>query len=465
MIARLMVPLLAVMLVASACQSTETSDGTTTTRPIGEATLPSTTTTAPDEVTVASTAEPQPITPVRVVCSTELAAFPCSALIDGSLESEWQAPNGGIGARITFSFDAQYKITEIGFLNIPGAERFLRNAKIKDVSVALDDLSQKTYIRLDDDNAFRQWFSLRSFRTAIVTVTVTSAYPGVSVGESGQPFTELALAEVIFMGTVVPYAGPPPTTSDAVEWEFTGAVIDDGQPHLCPSDVMTSLPPQCAGVPVVGLDWSEVETFETTNEVKWTNLTLTGRLSEGVFYLTRPPMPPVWRGGEQDFRTPLPCPEPDGGWRVVDEATADNESAAVAYAQTHPEFVGNWTYQLPPGTAYSVKVFMFTGHLDQHETAIRTVYGGPLCVSLAPRSLADLEAIRSQVREVIVTAEAEAAGIHLANGEYGDTIDIFTGMIEFHVLAAEDRAQDWLDAQFGLDTVVLYSRLQRVEQP
>ncbi len=465
MTARLLMSLLAVMLVASTCQSTNTSDGTTTNRPIGEATLPSTTTMAPDEFTTASTAEPQPIHPVRVLCSTELAAFPCSALIDGSLESEWQAPNGGIGARITFSFDAQYKISEIGFSNIPEEERFLRNGKIKDVSVALDDLLQETYIRLDDDNTAAQWFLLRSRRTAIVTVTVTSAYPGVSVGESGPPFAELALAEVTFMGTAVPYAGPPPTTSDAVEWEFTGTVIDDRQPHLCPSDVMTSLPPQCAGVPVVGLDWSEVETFETANDVRWTDLTLFGRLSDGVFYLTRPPMPPVWRGGEEDFRTPLPCPEPDGGWRVVDEATADNESAAVAYAQAHPEFLGNWTYQLPPGTAYSVKVFTFTGNLNQHEAAIRTVYGGPLCVSLASRSLADLEAVRSQVKEVIVTAEAEAAGIHLANGAYGDTVDIFNGTIEFHVLAAEDRAQEWLDAQFGLNTVVLYSRLQRNAQP
>ena len=254
-------------------------------------------------------------------------------------------------------------------------------------------------------------------------------------------------------------------TPSVTEWEFIGTVIDDGQPVLCPSGVMDSLPPRCDGVLVIGLDWSTVDWAETAGGVRWADFTLIGTYDGERFELTRPPDPAVW-GEETPFSIPLPCEEPEGGWQIINAATADNSGAAVGYAQAQPEFMGNWSYRLPAdAAAYSVKVFTFTGRLEQHEQAIRNIYGGPLCVSLTDRSLAELEAIRSKVKEVIVSAEAEAAGIYLSNGQYGDTIDILTGGIEFYVLAAEAGAQGWLDAQFGQGVVGLHSRLTRVGQP
>ncbi len=308
----------------------------------------------------------------------------------------------------------------------------------------------------------------RTIMVAVVLMALASAC-------SDEPMTGVAPNETA--ATTPPHLTTPTTTqptfglpnlgpSTVTEWQFIGTVIDDGQPILCPSGVMTSLPPQCQGVPVIGLDWSTVEGVETAGGVRWADFTLVGTYDGSVFELTRPPEPPPVGGGETPFSVPLPCDEPAGGWQIINPATADNSGAAVGYAQAQPEFMGNWSYRLPAdAAAYSVKVFTFADKLDEHEQAIRDIYGGPLCVSLADRSLAELEAIRNMVKAVIVSPEAEAAGIYLLDGQYGDTIDILTGQIEFYVLAAEAGAQGWLDAQFGQGTVTLQGRLQRVGQP
>ncbi len=260
--------------------------------------------------------------------------------------------------------------------------------------------------------------------------------------------------------------GPNLGISTVIEWQFIGTVIDDGEPVICPGGVMTSLPPQCQGVPVIGLDWSMVEGVETAGAVRWADFTLVGTYDGRAFELTRPPEPPPVGGEETPFSVPLPCEEPDGGWQIINAATADKDGAAVGYAQAQPEFMGNWSYRLPAdAAAYSVKVFTFTGKLEEHEQAIRNIYGGPLCVSLADRSLAELEAIRSRVQEVIVSPEAGAAGIYLLNGRYGDTIDILAGTVEFYVLAADTDGQAWLEWQIGESVVSLHSLLTRVGQP
>ena len=54
----------------------------------------------------------------------------------------------------------------------------------------------------------------------------------------------------------------------------------------------------------------------------------------------------------------------------------------------------------------------FTGDPAEHEAALREIYGGPLCVSGAERSAAELEAIVAGLGVVLGSAEAEAAGIY-----------------------------------------------------
>ena len=317
------------------------------------------------------------------------------------------------------------------------------------------------------------------------TIIAVAAVVAIASACSDDPATGVAPNETA--ATTPPHLTTPTTTqrtlgepnlgtSTIAEWEFNGTVIDsptDGS-EMCPGMVLDSYPPRCSGIPVVGLDWSDVPWAEAVDGAdwapeirgtRWASVRLVGTYDGETFALTRPPGAAVW-GEETPFSTPLPCDEPAGGWQVINEGTADRDGAAVGYAQAQPEFMGNWSHRLPAdAAAYSVKVFTFTDKLDEHEQAIRDIYGGPLCVSLADRSLAELEAIRNKVKAVIVSPEAEAAGIYLLDGQYGDTIDVLAGTVEFYVLAADTDARAWLEWQIGESVVSLHSLLTRVGQP
>ena len=146
------------------------------------------------------------LTPIRVDCTSELTAFPCTALIDDDPDNRWNAtPDQGIvGAELTFFFSPPVQITEVFIINVQEDEAFTRNARIKGLEIEIDDLSQATIVELDDTQE-EQRIQIRSLRTSSLTMTITSAYPGASY-EGQEPFQELALQEVQFYGRVAPEA-------------------------------------------------------------------------------------------------------------------------------------------------------------------------------------------------------------------------------------------------------------------
>lgn len=58
-------------------------------------------------------------------------------------------------------------------------------------------------------------------------------------------------------------------------------VIDDGDrpPQLCVGGVAESLPPQCAGIDLVGWDWSDVGDHEQRGSVRWGEFVVSGEYS------------------------------------------------------------------------------------------------------------------------------------------------------------------------------------------
>lgn len=160
--------------------------------------------------TSSTTSTTQPIlevvqlSPIRTDCNSELAAFPCAALVDDDPTNSWNATEGGVDAEITFLFSPPVQITEIFIHNLEDEERFLRNARIKGIEVIIDDLPQATVTELDDTNE-PQRVQIRSLRTSSLTLRVTSAYPGQSF-EGKEPFRELAAQEITFFGRVSPDA-------------------------------------------------------------------------------------------------------------------------------------------------------------------------------------------------------------------------------------------------------------------
>ena len=140
--------------------------------------------------------------PIRARCSSELPSYPCEALIDEDTDNSWNATEGGIGTEITFLFSPPVQITEMFIYNLDDEERFLRNARIKGITVTLDDLTQATVTELADSNE-PQRIQLRSLRTSSVTVEIDTAYPGQSF-EGREPYRELATQEIKFYGRVAP---------------------------------------------------------------------------------------------------------------------------------------------------------------------------------------------------------------------------------------------------------------------
>ena len=145
------------------------------------------------------------LTPIRVDCTSELTAFPCTALIDDDPNNRWNAtPDSGIvGAELTFFFSPPVQITEVFLTNVTDDEGFARNARIRGIEIEIDDLAQTTIVELDDTNDEPQRIQIRSLRTSSVTMTITSAYPGTSF-EGKEPFQELALQAIQFFGRVAP---------------------------------------------------------------------------------------------------------------------------------------------------------------------------------------------------------------------------------------------------------------------
>jgi hypothetical protein len=145
------------------------------------------------------------LTPIRVDCTSELDAFPCTALIDDDPTNRWNAtPDSGIvGAELTFFFSPPVQITEVFLTNVTDDEGFARNARIRGLEIEIDDLAQTTIVELDDTNEEPQRIQIRSLRTSSVTMTITSAYPGATF-EGKEPFQELALQAIQFFGRVAP---------------------------------------------------------------------------------------------------------------------------------------------------------------------------------------------------------------------------------------------------------------------
>jgi hypothetical protein len=183
--------------------------------------------------------------------------------------------------------------------------------------------------------------------------------------------------------------------------------------------------------------------------------------------LTEPPSEPRPRDVPDDAdRFATPCPEPEGGWRVVNPATATDEAmqAAIQHARAQPDVGGVWVDQSMNPAARQEPIdegamndptrtilnIAFTGDLVRHEAELRERWGGPLCVSEAAASMAELRGIRRQVEDEV--------GARMTYS----SIDEVRGRIEVGVYA-DDGLQARFDERYGDGVVLVGAMLQPVE--
>ncbi|RJK92973.1 hypothetical protein D5H78_17880 [Vallicoccus soli] len=245
-------------------------------------------------------------------------------------------------------------------------------------------------------------------------------------------------------------------------------VLESGHlgPELCLGGVQESFPPQCGGPALPGWDWGAQPggSYESAGGTTWGDYEVTGRLEGGAFVVERAvPAPPSTADPLGDAEDPFasPCPEPEGGWRPTDASRADEAALqrAVARAEESEHLGGVWLDQLlpvqadepgaepSPGSPQQLVLNVSTtGDPAALEAALREEWGGPLCVSRAQRTRAELYALQD-----------ELTGRH---GALSSSVTEAAGQVELTVPVAFASLQEELDATHGEGVVRLLGVLR-----
>lgn len=267
--------------------------------------------------------------------------------------------------------------------------------------------------------------------------------------------------------------GAPPATS-LLTTGHPVTVLDDGDgAELCLGGVAESLPPQCGGPALVGWNWDEHDgAYEEWNGVRWGDFVVTGTYDAGADeFGAREVTPAADDNAPRETEPPAsdsstPCPEPDGGWRVVDESLVSPEAMQAAFerASELDGYGSAWMDQSPnPASereltdpevesllndpALTIVNVAVTHDLPAAEAALREVWGGMLCVSQVERTEAELVAIQQELHE-------EAPGGILSTGITGTDL-----VLEISVVFDDGTLQHELDERYGEGVVRVHSAL------
>jgi len=258
-----------------------------------------------------------------------------------------------------------------------------------------------------------------------------------------------------------PSGGPMPTAVPAADGKVTTSglvtVLDAGSgPELCLGGVAESYPPQCGGPKLVGFSWDErAGQFEQANGVRWgefavtgtfdgVQLRVTGVIPEALYDAARPP--------HEEDRLATPCPEPKGGWRVLDPAktTPGSMQAVFERARRLPGYAEAWLDQSrnparkpdndPAHATINVRV---TREPARAEAELRKVWGGALCVTRAEHTEAELLRVQRRLQHLpgMLTASSSR-----------DVVDV-------EVVHDDGTLQAWVDATYGPGLVRISSAL------
>lgn len=264
--------------------------------------------------------------------------------------------------------------------------------------------------------------------------------------------------------TTAPDAPSPFPTTPAPDRRYATvtAIIEYGDvPVACVGGVAASLPPQCGGLDLIGFEWADVA-FQEASGVRFTNATyLEGRFIDADQFevamardATDADRP---TGREFDFSSP--CDPPEGGWAVVDASLVDEN--AIGRVQAYMDGTGDlsalWVTQPPSEVevmdpANTILNVAVLANAEQHEAAIRELYGGPLCVVVRSTSADRLRAIQDDL-----TDEMQALGFHYIGA------DELNGVVSVGVLVLDPVLEAELADRFGAGVIVYEAQFWPVD--
>ena len=286
-----------------------------------------------------------------------------------------------------------------------------------------------------------------------------------------RPTTVLSvlLLTVVITGCGSETTAPTGGATDPDQLLTTGhpvTVLDDGDgAELCLGGATDTLPPQCGGPKLVGWSWAEHEgEYEDASGVRWGDFVVTGTLDGEEFTVEtatvdRRDQPP----SSPDVPLPsTPCPEPPGGWRVLDASKTTQQSIETAHAQALqlPGYAGAWIDQSinpalhepdRPETAWNdptklVLNVQVAGDPGAAEKLLRQWWGGALCVSEAIRTERELLRIQERVQDL---PDVLSSGVSTEENR-----------LTVRVAHDEGTLQEQLDEEYGEGVVVVESLLR-----
>lgn len=259
-------------------------------------------------------------------------------------------------------------------------------------------------------------------------------------------------------------APDPVGSGGPVELIAAATVLEDRShgPQLCLGGILTSLPIQCGGPDIPNWDWDAVAGENRLRGTVDGHYVVIGTYDPdaATFTLTRPAVRSEEYAGPLPAPEPerepygTPCPEPAGGWRVVDPARTSYEAQdrTLSRATRMPGFAGAWLDQSRSDAAevndpeQLILNIAFTGDLETREAELRETWGGRLCVSEARHTEAELRRIQREV------GKAAGDGFLFASSGHD--------RVELGVIHDDGTLQRRLDERYGVGLVTVTSALQ-----
>jgi len=292
-----------------------------------------------------------------------------------------------------------------------------------------------------------------TMRTRALTVLLLS---GVLVGCGNQGSTPSdapqaagsAPSSPVGTPTALPTAIPPADGLVSTVIPVT-VLAKPGKPaEACVGGTLDSLPPQCGGPVLEGFSWDEHPgDYEERGGIRWGEFVVIGHFDGTTIQVTK--VVP-----EKDYVRPEPspeadlfktlCPEPEGGWQVVDASKAGelDQSNAFEAAAKLSGYADAFIDSDPEPAVVNIRV---TGDIAAAEKELRKVWGGPLCVSKAERDQAEIRRIGDAMKDL--------PGVFSYGGD--------NEPIEASVLWDDGSLQAWADHEYGAGVVTIHSALQR----
>ena len=308
--------------------------------------------------------------------------------------------------------------------------------------------------------------------TAVMVAALVVVVSAAPFGPRGVDIAPLASDTTSPAPSAAPTWSLSPTPVGNVLVEANATVLEAGgevpaagrhAPELCLGAVLTSLPPQCGGVPISNWNWDDVEGEEHASGVTWGEYHVVGTFDGATLTLTEPAGPRQQFPSEDMDFTP-PCAEPHGGWASA--AAADGSEVdvdrAMRIAQRSEDYAAAWMYNLEPPGEFTdwpravVIVAAFTGDIERHEAELRDVWDGPLCVARFERTYRELRRIQKQLPAV-----TEELGLEMLM----TSVDVTRNVVDLHVVWIDDAQRAELEHRYGAGVVNVTTGLRAVQEP